>query len=171
VRRGFVVLASLTLVSLAATSCGGAAEAKVSQVQGKDVKPVDTKMLPATMLGLALAPEEVLGSIAPARRSEVEAAGMFSLRSGDLLQATLQVSRLRNDPRFRNPSFRALVVSQIGSSLPHKTRLDDMDVYLTTGARQRVAVWFKDRYFFILSMRDDYKYPKSLIRTALGVTP
>jgi hypothetical protein len=171
VKDGLTRVIGLALIGMTLASCGGAAEAKVSQVRGKDVKPIDAKVLPTSMQGLAVAPEEVLSSIAPARRSEVEAAGMFSLRAGDLLEATLQVSRLRNEKRFRTPSFRALVVSQIGSSLAHKTRLDDMDVYLTTGAKQRVAVWFKGRYFFILSMRDDYKYQRSLVRTALGVNP
>src|SRR2546423_13069170 len=119
------------------------------------------------MLGLPAAPEDGGGTIPPPRRSQVEATGMFSMRAGDLLEATLQVSRLRDEARFRTAKFRAQVVSEIGSSLPHRTRLGDMDVYLTTGARQRVAVWFKGRYFFILSMRDDFKYPKSLIRNGL----
>jgi hypothetical protein len=171
VKRTLTTLAGLVLLAAIAPACGGAAEAKVSQVSGKDVRPIEATIVPSKILGLAVASEEVLGSIAAARRSEVEAAGMFSLRSGDLLQATLQVSRLRDDRRFRTASFRALVVSQIGSSLAHKTRLDDIDVYLTSGARQRVAVWFKGRYFFILSMRDDYRYQRSLIRTALEVTP
>src|SRR2546423_12156049 len=107
------------------------------------------------MLGLPAAPEDGGGTIRPARRSQVEATGMFSMRAGDLLEATLQVSRLRDEARFRTAKFQAQVVSEIGSSLPHRTRLGGMDGYLTTRAPQRGAVWVKGRCFFIPSLPDD----------------
>jgi hypothetical protein len=37
-------------------------------------------------------------------------------------------------------------------------------VYLTTGNDQNIFMWFADRGFFVLSVRDDYEFPRTLLR-------
>jgi hypothetical protein len=63
------------------------------------------------------------------------------------------------------------VVNQIGSSTPRRALLGSTSVYLTTGTQQRIAVWFKGRYFFILAIREDYRHPRTLLREAVEIKP
>ena len=44
-------------------------------------------------------------------------------------------------------------------------------VYLTTGTKQSIGVWFKDRYLFVLATRADYDEPRTLLRKALEIKP
>lgn len=153
--------------SLAA--CGGGTP--VSSVRGRDIKPLTKVAVPTDLLGLRVAPEDVKGAIDPARRSQVDALRMYSIRDGDLLAATLQVSRLRDQARLQRPAFRSLVVAQIGSSVPHVAKLGSTTVYLTTGTKQRISVWFRGRYFFVLAVRDDFRHPRALLRRAVAIEP
>ena len=50
-------------------------------------------------------------------------------------------------------------------------RVGDRAVYLTTGRRQSVAVWWDDSYLFVLSSREDYETPRALLRAALEIEP
>jgi hypothetical protein len=61
------------------------------------------------------------------------------------------------------------VVNQIGATAPRPVRLGHDTVYLTTGTRQSVAVWFKGRYLFVLATRADYEQPRTLLRRALEI--
>jgi hypothetical protein len=49
--------------------------------------------------------------------------------------------------------------------------MGDHQVYLTTGRRQSVAVWWKGRHLFILSSREEFETPRSLLRAALEIEP
>ena len=42
---------------------------------------------------------------------------------------------------------------------------------LTTGTKQQISIWFRDRYMFVLSVRDDYLQPRALLRAALEIKP
>ena len=57
------------------------------------------------------------------------------------------------------------------SSAPRTERLGTDTVYLTTGTKQSIAVWFKDRYLFVLATRADYDEPRTLLRKALEIQP
>ena len=50
-------------------------------------------------------------------------------------------------------------------------RLGASTVYLTTGTKQSIAVWFKGRYLFVLATRADYDEPRTLLRKALEIQP
>jgi hypothetical protein len=165
-----LIIGVAAVVALAGSGCGDPA-ASVSKLKGRDIKALTLAALPAEIDGLTIAPEDVSATIAPARNSQVEALGVYSLRTGDLLQATLQVSRLRTGARFHSAAFHGLVTSQIGSSAPRRALLGSTSVYLTTGTQQRIAVWFTGRYFFILAIREDFRHPRTLIRHAIEIKP
>ena len=42
-------------------------------------------------------------------------------------------------------------------------------VFVTRGKRLGIAVWFRGRDMFVLSIREGYREPKTLIREALEV--
>ena len=89
----------------------------------------------------------------------------------DLVMATLQVSRFNDGADVKADKFRQTVVNQIGSSAPRTVRLGGSTVYLTTGTKQSIGVWFKGRYLFVLATRADYDEPRTLLRKALEIKP
>jgi hypothetical protein len=163
--RRHPALAAVALVlAVAAAGCGSSAAGAPA------IKPLTLPALGPQLLDLRVQPETVK-KLDAQKQSFVEAVGMFSLRKDTLLEATLQVSRFTPKARLNDLRFRNEVVSQIGSTAPQEFRMGDYRVYLTTGRRQSIAVWFRDRYLFILSTRDDYQQPLSLMRAALAVKP
>jgi hypothetical protein len=126
--------------------------------------------VPDNLLDLAVQKEDV-SVVENTKRPFVEAVGLYSLRRDDLLQATLQISRFTEEADATSTKFRQSVVTQIGSTTPRLFRVGDRTVYLTTGRRQSVAVWWEDRYLFVLSSRDDYETPRGLLRAALDIEP
>jgi hypothetical protein len=85
--------------------------------------------------------------------------------------ATLQVSRFNDGADVDSDKFRRTVVNQIGSTAPRTVRLGDQTVYLTTGTKQSIGVWFKGRYLFVLASRADFDEPRTLLRKALEIEP
>jgi hypothetical protein len=43
-------------------------------------------------------------------------------------------------------------------------------VWLTTATKQTVAAWFVDETMYVLSIREDYPRPRTLVRAALELT-
>jgi hypothetical protein len=146
-------------------------DASVAPTPGKAVKPLDVPGLPADLLGLRLAPENVSDDLARVPKAYIDALALYSLRRDDLVMATLQVSRFVPGAHVDTETFRRTVVNQIGATAPRPVRLGHDTVYLTTGTRQSVAVWFKGRYLFVLATRADYDQPRTLLRQALGIQP
>jgi hypothetical protein len=170
------VVAGLLAVVLGSTfaACGGddAEDDFADQaLAGKEIKPVEGELLPSEFLGLQVAREDVSGALASSRRSYVEATTLYSLRSEDLLQATLQVSRFTAKSEHTTPKFRNSLLGKIGASQPRQVRVGDDIVHLTTGTKQQLAIWFRGRYMLILATREDYPTPRTLIREALQVDP
>jgi hypothetical protein len=130
------------------------------------VKTLHLEGFPTQFLDLSVQLEAVK-ALKSQKRAFVDGLAMFSLRRDELLQATLQVSRFSKEAKVTSGRFRNSVVAQIGSTTPQALRMGEDTVFLTAGRRQSVAVWFKDRYLFILSTRDDYAQPRSLLRTVL----
>ena len=167
-RGGHLVAAVFVVVAVALTgACGSDDGASAEGVSGKDIKPLDEELLPGEILGLAVTREDVRDALTDAGSSYVEAAALFGFRRGDLLQATLQASRLAENARPESPEFRTAVVNQIGGVKAQQVRVGRHDVYLTRGSRQRIAVWFTDNELFILSTREDFDQPRTLLRRVL----
>ena len=163
----------LGIVALAALALAGCtrSDASVAPTPGKAVKALALANLPPDLLGLKLAQEDVSDDLAKVPKAFIDALSLYSLRHNDLVMATLQVSRFNDGADVKAPKFRQTVVNQIGSSAPRTVRLGGDTVYLTTGTKQSIAVWFKDRYLFVLATRADYDEPRTLLRKALEITP
>lgn len=157
-------LAALTVLTAA---CGsGSAEADAARAKKVEAIPAD--QVPDQLLGLKLAPEaDILETVKANTDTYVEAVGLFSLRRGELLQATLQVSRFTAASDADRASFRRSVIGQVGSTDPQQFRMGDQNVWLTTGKNQRLFVWFKQNTMFILTTRADYETPRTLLREAI----
>jgi len=159
--RGRAVAAAVALaVTLAA--CGGGGDDETTAIA---TLPDDT--LPASILGLTVEAEDVSERIEGADRSYVEAAGLYSLREGERLQATLQVTRLNDEADTGDERFRLAIVNQIGSTEPKAFRMGEDTVYLTASKRQSVAVHFSERTFVVLSTLETYESSRSLLREVL----
>jgi hypothetical protein len=167
-RRLLSMAVALALAGAVLAGCGRS-DAAVDPVAGKKVKVLELSSLPAEILGLAVQKEDVAGSVAKVNSTFIEALGLWSLRSDDLVQATLQVSRFSEGARYNKSDFRSSVVNQIGSARPRTFRLGTRTVYLTTGTKQSIAVWFKGAYLFVLASRSDYDEPRTLLRAALEI--
>ncbi len=174
--RPATVLLALALAAAALAGCGRS-DAAVDPVAGKKVKVLELESLPSEILGLAVQKEDVAGSVAKVNSTFIDGLGLWSLRTassesgGNLVQATLQISRFSEGARFDESEFRQSVVNQIGSARPRTYRLGTRTVYLTTGTKQSIAVWFKGRYLFVLASRSDYDEPRTLLRKALEIKP
>ena len=164
-RFGIVALA---LVALAGCTRSDAA---VAPTPGKAVQALDLPNLPPDLLGLRIAKEDVSDDLAKVPKAFVDALSLYSLRHNDLVMATLQVSRFVPGADVTSEHFRQTVVNQIGSSAPRTVRLGTETVYLTTGTKQSIAVWFKGSTLFVLATRADYDEPRTLLRQALRIEP
>lgn len=174
------LLGALALVAtLAASPACGRSDASPEPTAGKKVKQLDLGALPARLLGLEVRQEDVAGTVAKVDATYLAGLGLWSLRKipepgsggGDLVQATLQVSRFNEAARPESKTFRQTMVNQIGSTKPKAFRLGKRTVYLTTGTKQSIAVWFRKDYLFVLASRADYGQPRTLLRAALEVEP
>ena len=171
--RSLLRLRSLGAVLAAAVALTGCArsDASVKPTPGKAVKALEMANLPADVLGLKLAPEDVGEEVAKVPSAFIDGLSLYSLRKDDLVMATLQVSRFNDGADVDADKFRQTVVNQIGSTAPRTVRLGGETVYLTTGTKQSIGVWFKDRYLFVLATRADYDEPRTLLRNALEIKP
>jgi hypothetical protein len=167
-RRGAAPAALLlvALVLLGACSGGGS----FAGSSGKDVKSLSAGLVP-TLNGLTAKRENVSKALGSAHRSYVDATSLYSFRTGDVLQATLQVSRFSKEATTDKNSVHTQVVGRIGSTVPQAFKVGTDTVYLTTGKRQNISVWFRDRYLFVLAVREEYDQPRTLLRQALDIRP
>lgn len=154
------------LAVLAVASCG--VDDGVEAAEADEIELLGADAVPSEILGLPVS-EEDASSVRNQKRPFVEAVGLYSLRDGEDLQATLQLARFTDAAKTRSASFRRAVVAQVGATVPHEVKVGEETVYITTGRRQQVAIWFDDRTMFILSMRDDYTTPRALTRAALEI--
>lgn len=163
------LLSLLLLVGVVAAGCGGG-EDLVTKAGGP-VEALDDIQLPADLVGLKVAEEKVTEALESFRPSYVAGAALYSFRGDkDLVQATLQIARFRDEPRNRSNNFRQSILTQFGSTRPRVTRMGDTVVYRTTQTKQTVAIWFDDLDWYLLSIRDEFDRPRTLMRETLEVT-
>ena len=158
--RARAVAISVAVVALLAACGGGGDEATAIAAL-----PADT--VPSEILGLTVESEDVTERVEGAERNYVEATGLYSLREGDRLQATLQIARLNDEAAVDDEAFRLTIVNQIGSTEPKAFRMGDETIYLTASKRQSVAVFFEERSFVVLSTLETYESSRSLLREVM----
>lgn len=167
-RRPVIALLALALL---AGACGGNED--VVTEAGGPVEPLDDISLPTEMTGLKVGEEKVDEALENFRPSYVAGAALYSFRTDDekeLVQATLQIARFRDEERNRSDAFRQSILTQFGSTRPRETRMGDTIVYRTTQTKQTVAIWFDDLDWYLLSIRDEFDRPRTLMREVLEVT-
>ena len=126
--------------------------------------------MPPTLNGLAVTAEK-LGHPGPrSARDYLDNIRLFSLRKGKELEATLQVGRFRTSAPSTT-SFHRSIAQQVGTTVPVENRIGGHTLYVSRGKRLSIAVWFAGRDMFILSIRETYTSPKTLIRTTTQVQP
>ena len=160
-RRIFALLLALGLPATTVACGGGSSEeaAPVAQL-GADV-------LPSEILDLTVKREDVHERIGGVKRSYVTSTGLYSLRDGKELQATLQISMFSDKADVGDGAFRRAIVDQIGGTQPRAFRMGTHTVYLTSAKRQAVAIFFKKRSFAVLSTLDTYDRGRALLRELL----
>jgi hypothetical protein len=156
---------------LAAGACGGSASAAVKPTPPGKIKQSTVAAVPSKLGALDVTVEDVGTTVSAAGRAYVDEVAMYSLKAGNALQATLELSRFNKGARYGTAKFQSGIVNRIGSTTPRRYRLGSDTVYMTTGARQNLAVWFRGRYLVILTVRQDYKDARALLRDALEIKP
>jgi hypothetical protein len=169
-RTGLVVVAAATVAALLA-GCGRSDAARARPTPGKAVKVLELPGIPDELLGLEVAKEDVAEPVSRVDSTFIDGLALYSLRSDELVQATLQVSRFNQGADLASKKFREAVVNQIGASKPRAFRIGSRTVHLTTGTKQSIAVWFTGRHMFVLASRADYDEPRTLLRRALELQP
>ena len=164
------LLAGLAVAGLL-SACGRSDAFPSAATPGKAVQALDLAGLPSDLLGLAVKKEDVAEPVSKVPATFIDGLALYSLRHNELVQATLQVTRFNHSADVGSEKFRLSVVNQIGSSTPRPFRLGGRTVYLTTGTKQSIAVWFSGRYMLLLASRADYDEPRTLLRKALELQP
>lgn len=126
-------------------------------------------VIPSQLVGLTVKVEDVSGQTKEIKQSYVDSLGMFSMREDELLRATLQVSRLSRIARPQSAGFRRSIVSYLGGSTPIELRVGGTTVYSTSGNKQNIFIWFRERGMFILSVHQDFAFPRTLLRKVVGL--
>jgi hypothetical protein len=124
--------------------------------------------LPSQILGLKVVEENVTGDIKGINGTYLDSLGLFSFReANDLLRATLQIGRFNDVAEPQRKKFRDAIIAQLGSTVPVQLRVGADDVWLTSGTEQNIFTWFEPKGFYVLSIRSDYAFPRTLLRKLL----
>ena len=128
--------------------------------------------VPSSLNGLTTTRANVTGAVKQAGQAQyLDSVELYTLRSGKLLQATLQVGHLSDQSRFASLNAQRGTASLMGSTVPLVLRVSGSPVYLTSSRRLSIMVWFRHGYMYVLAVRDTYNEPKTLLRAALSVGP
>ena len=151
---------AVTALAVLAAACGTSAPKGETSV--KEL-PKDT--LTGTYLGLTIHREDVRDKLKEQQANAyIAGVGLYSLRDGDRLEATLQVSQLSSAARPKDKKFQEQVANQIGGTKVQAFVMGDHAVYRSSQRKQSLTSWFDGRYFMILAVRDSYPTPRSLLR-------
>ncbi|MEY2467607.1 MAG: hypothetical protein QOF21_305, partial [Actinomycetota bacterium] len=124
--------------------------------------------LSGTYLGLTPQREDVKDDLANQdTNAYIAAVGLFSLRDGERLEATLQISKLSKSARPKDVKFQQQVANQIGGTKVQAFVMGNRNVYRSSQRKQSLTSWFDGDYYMILAVRDTYPTPRALLRELL----
>lgn len=159
-RRAAALFAAATATLLLLGACG-ADDVVVSENNASSA----SLRLPQQIVGLRLVPEPIkAATLDKIDRPYIDNLSVFSLREDKLLRATLQVARFNRLARPEDSSFRGEIIGVIGGRRPFEITIGDTTVNATTGTGQSIFSWFGGRGMFILSVQQDYPFPRTLLR-------
>jgi hypothetical protein len=96
---------------------------------------------------------------------------MYSFRKDNLLEATMQVSQFLDGADWTSEKFRNTLIAGVGGVAATTVRVGSQTVHLTAANQQRIAVWFKGPYVFIVATREDFGQPRALVRKLVELDP
>lgn len=139
--------------------------------RGKVPKPQAAEAdLPDQILGLGVVQEDVSKDLREVRSATyISSVALFSLREGDLLQASLQIASLNDLAKPNSEKFRKQVVGLMGGSALEELTIGEAKVYMTSGKQQIVYAWFKGQGFNVLTVRRAYPFRRTLLRKLLAL--
>jgi len=164
VRR--LVAAIAVVLVFAGASCGNE---RVPGTDGEAIEQLPASAVPDEILGLQVTREDMSESLAGVDDAFIESVGLYGMRRDELLQATLQISRFRDNAPMDKPSFRNSLITQIGGARAQSFRMGDRTVWRTTGRKQVKSIWFEGQTMFVLAVRDTFEQPRTLLRESLEV--
>lgn len=126
--------------------------------------------LPTQLVGLTVQPEAISPKdLEKIDRPYVDSLAVFGLRDGELLRATLQVARFNSVARPEDSDFRRSIIGVIGGRTPFELNVGGQTVNATTGTSQSIFSWFEGRGMFVLSIQQDYEFPRTLLRRLIDL--
>jgi hypothetical protein len=160
VRKAAALLAAATATLLLLGACAsGDVEVSDNNATAASLR------LPQQIVGLRLVPETIkAATLEKIDRPYIDNLAVFSLRDGKLLKATLQVARFNRLARPDDASFRGEIIGVLGGQRPFEITIGDKTVNATTGTGQSIFSWFGGRGMFVLSVQQDYPFPRTLLR-------
>ena len=158
-----IALLALSFVAGACDAAGAGGE------RGEDVKTLTDPAPPSTMAGLEVVSEDIADQIASVDDQYLEATALYSVREGDKAVATLQISRFGEDARLEDEEFRDGFVTNLGGQRGTRIRIAGQDVQMTQGNLQRIAVWFHKDLVYVLTTREDFDRPRTLLRESVEI--
>lgn len=165
VRNRVSVIAIVVAMGLALSSAACGADTPKG---ASSIKQLPSDALTGTYLGLTVHREDVASKLVDqGGNAYIAAVGLFSLREGERLEATVQVSKLSKAARPKDQRFRQQVASQIGGTKVQAFVMGGHDVYRSSQRKQSLTSWFDGDYFMILAVRDTYPTPRALLRELL----
>ena len=161
-RRG---AAALVVIGLLAGACG---DGEPRGVSAKDITQLPPDLVEGPILGLNVSREDVSDRVAEQQANAyIAGIALYSLRDGERLEATLQVSKFTNKARPKDADFRAQISNQVGGTKSQAFVMGGETVYRSSARKQSIASWFHGDYYLVLSVRDTYPTPRTLLRTLL----
>ena len=164
-RRSAIALAAI--VALASLSgCGS------GDVQAADPGTGESAILPlpSQIAGLRVVAETLSEEdLAKIDRPYVDTISVFSLREKDLLRATIQIARFNRVARPDDNEFRGSIIGVLGGRRPVELNVGGTTINATAGTAQNIFAWFSGRGMFVLSVQQDYPFPRTLLRRLIDL--
>lgn len=154
----------LIFVMLATSACAGTKQ----QASATPKEKAAALELPSQILGLLVRQEDISKEIGAVRSATYfSSVALYTLREGELMQASLQVARFNNLAKPASERFRRQVIGLMGTGSPEELRIGDRKVYLSAGKQQVVYAWFEGNGFYVLTERRAYPFRRGLLRKLL----
>lgn len=147
-----------------ASGCGEGTSNVVGVVTGGGQVQTPKIRLPSQILGLHVKPEDVSKQLDAAKRPYLKNVGLFSLREGDLVRSTFQISHFNALARPDSAEFRSSIIGLLGSTRPQRILVGDVLVYITSGNEQHIFAWYEEEAFYVLTVHKEYEFPRTLLR-------
>lgn len=164
-RRSVSLLAAISAAAVFSAACG---TDKPVGTSAKQIKQLPKNQIAGPFLGLVPARENVKPRLSEQEANAyIDSVGLYSLRDGERLEATLQISKLSDKARPKEAAFQQQVANQIGGTTVQSFVMDGRTVFRSSLRKQSLTSWFRGDYFMILAVRDTYATPRSLLRVLL----